>query len=216
MGSEHLKIMRFEKGLLGRIQAKLSSMESRDYADAYQRSIKIDDSIQKRHAERGIKRQRPSTHQSQYENSRTSVWTIQLERRFSFPSGGSKWKIISFKSSNHFVLVTGFIVVSIDRGLKYVLAVRELAIKLWIILITVKQEKNRPTQYNNLRLNLNKGWWMLVCFHWPNMTHSVSSKVSGMKLFERRVECKTQLYFNKIITWGKGTIWSNGKGLKSN
>lgn len=57
MGSDHLKMMRFKEGLLGRIQAKLSF--SQDYADAFQRSIIIDACIQKRYAVRGIKRPRP-------------------------------------------------------------------------------------------------------------------------------------------------------------
>lgn len=35
MDSEHLKVMRFEKCLLGRIQARLSSITSQDSANAY-------------------------------------------------------------------------------------------------------------------------------------------------------------------------------------
>ncbi|KAI5672889.1 hypothetical protein M9H77_13253 [Catharanthus roseus] len=45
MSSEHLKMMRFEKGLLGRIQERLSSVASQDYANAYQKSIRVEGSI---------------------------------------------------------------------------------------------------------------------------------------------------------------------------
>lgn len=35
MDSKHLKMIRFKEGFLGRIYVRLSSVASRDYADAY-------------------------------------------------------------------------------------------------------------------------------------------------------------------------------------
>lgn len=73
MDSENLKMMWFEEQLLTRVQARLSLVTSRDYADAYQKSIRIEARICKRDTKRGFKRPRPFGNQSQGQSSRGST-----------------------------------------------------------------------------------------------------------------------------------------------